>query len=129
MSAASVFEVTRLESLRLQLGDRGVDLVHELIALYLVQGRDLVSQIEAAGTAADPLSLRAAAHKLKGSTSTLGGDRLAVVCDRIDGTPATELDVDGSTQEVRREFEKLAAELARYRSSVLGEPTARKPSE
>ena len=122
MSAASVFEVTRLESLRLQLGDRGVDLVHELIALYLVQGRDLVSQIEAAGTAADPLSLRAAAHKLKGSTATLGGDRLAAFCQEILGAPPVELDVDRATQDVRREFEQLTAELVRYRSSLTGKP-------
>ena len=59
----------------------------DLIALYLVQGRELVGQIEAAGAAPDVIRLRAAAHKLKGSTATIGGDRLAAVCQRIEVVP------------------------------------------
>lgn len=128
MSATTVFRAETLDSLRRQLGDAGVDLVAELIALYLVQGRDLVGQIEAAGAAPDPIRLRAAAHKLKGSTATLGGDRLAAVCQRIEVAPSADLDADNNlntvTQEVRREFEHLATELARYRSALLAKPTS-----
>ena len=126
MSATTVFRAETLDSLRRQLGDAGGDLVAELIALYLVQGRELVGQIEAAGTAPDLIGLRAAAHKLKGSTATLGGDRLAAVCQRIEVAPDTDLDVgtdfDTMTQQVRREFEQVAAELASYRSSLLTKP-------
>ena len=124
MSATTVFRAETLDSLRRQLGDAGGDLVAELIALYLVQGRELVGQIEAAGAAPDLIRLRAAAHKLKGSTATIGGDRLAAVCQRIEVVPPAELDLDGVTQEVRREFEQLATELARYRSSLLAKPTS-----
>ena len=124
MSATTVFRAEMLDSLRRQLRDAGDDLVAELIALYLVQGLDLVGQIETAGTAPDPIHLRAAAHKLKGSTATLGGDRLAAVCQRIEVVPPAELDLDGVTQEVRREFEQLATELARYRSTLLAKPTS-----
>ena len=123
MSATTVFRAETLDSLRRQLGDAGIDLVAELIALYLVQGRELVGQIEAVGSSPDPIRLRAAAHKLKGSTATLGGDRLAAVCQQIEVVPPAELDLDGVTQEVRREFEQLATELARYRSSLLAKPT------
>ncbi len=122
MSATTVFRAGTIESLRSQLGDRGGDLVGDLIAMYLVQARDLVGQVEAAGAAPDLSRLRAAAHKLKGSTATLGGDRLAAVCQWIEGTPPAELDVDRATTEVRREFELLAAELAEYRSALVGEP-------
>ena len=122
MSATTVFRTETMDSLRSQLGDHGDDLVGELIALYLVQGRDLVVEIEAAGVAPDPVRLTAAAHKLKGSTATLGGDRLAAVCQRIEALPPAELAVDVAPQQVRREFEQLAAELTRYRLSLSGEP-------
>ena len=122
MHATTVFRAATLDSLRHQLGRSGGDLVAELIALYLVQGRELVDQIEAAGQAPDLIRLRAGAHKLKGSTATLGGDRLAAVCQRIEVAPPADLDVDGVTQEVRRQFEQLAAELAHYRASLLAKP-------
>ncbi|MET1007883.1 MAG: Hpt domain-containing protein [Propionibacteriaceae bacterium] len=120
----TVFRTETLDSLRRQLGDAGGDLVAELIALFLVQGRELVGQIETAGAAPDLIRLRAAAHKLKGSTATLGGDRLAAVCQRIETPPPAELDldVDGVAHEVRREFEQLAAELTHYRSSLPPKP-------
>ncbi len=117
-----MFQVATMHRLRRQLGDRGDDLVNELIALYLVQGRDLVGQIEAAGEALDVVALKAAAHKLKGSSATLGGDRLAAFCQEILGASPVELDVDRATQDVRREFDQLAAELVRYRSSLTGKP-------
>jgi HPt (histidine-containing phosphotransfer) domain-containing protein len=120
MSAAIVFRAGTIESLRDQLGDRGGELVGELISMYLVQARDLVGQVEAAGATPDLVLLKAAAHKLKGSTATLGGDRLSAVCQWIEGAPPTELDVDWAIYQVRREFELLATELAEYRSVVLG---------
>jgi HPt (histidine-containing phosphotransfer) domain-containing protein len=119
-----VFQAATMESLRRQLGDRGDELANELIGLYLMQGRDLLDQIEAAGAAPDPVRLGAATHKLKGSTAQLGGERLGAVCQRILSTPPAELDVDSATQEVRREFEQLAAELADYRSSLLRKPSS-----
>ena len=122
MSATTVFRAETMDSLRSQLGDHGGDLVAELIALYLVQGRDLVVEIEAAEAASDPVRLTAAAHKLKGSTATLGGDRLAAVCQRIEARSPAQLTVDAAPQQVRREFEQLAAELTRYRASLSGEP-------
>jgi len=124
MSATAVFRAETIESLRHQLGDRGGDLVTELISLYLVQAHDLVSQIEAAGAAPDLSLLRAVAHKLKGSSATLGGDRLAAACQRIEAAPLAELDVDRAIQQVRHEFEQLAAELAEYRSGLRGKPSS-----
>ena len=122
MPTTTVFRTETLDSLRRQLGDAGGDLVAELIALFLVQGRELVGQIDTAGAAPDLLRLRAAAHKLKGSTATLGGDRLAAVCQRIEAAPPGELDLVGVAHEARHEFEQLAAELARYRSSLPAKP-------
>lgn len=122
MRTTTVFRADTLDSLRHQLGDAGGHVVAELIGMYLVQGQELVAEIEGAGAAPDLIVLRAAVHKLKGSTATLGGDRLAAVCQRIEAAPPAELDVDGATREVRREFELLADELTRYRSSLSATP-------
>lgn len=122
MSAAAVFRAETMDSLRDQLGDHGGDLVSELIALFLVQGRGLVDEIEAARATSDPVRLTAAAHKLKGSTATLGGDRLAAVCQRIEALSPAETAVDAAPLQVRHEFEQLVAELSRYRVSLSGEP-------
>ncbi|HEY5979586.1 MAG TPA: Hpt domain-containing protein [Microlunatus sp.] len=122
MAATMVFQTTTIDSLRSQLGDRGSEFVTGLIDLYLVQARDLVAQMESAGAASDLISLQAVAHKLKGSTATLGGERLAAACQRIETVPFVTLDVDDALREVRGEFEQLAAELVAYRSTLPGKP-------
>jgi HPt (histidine-containing phosphotransfer) domain-containing protein len=124
MSATAVLQIATIESLRHQLGDQGGDIVRGLIDLYLVQAAGLVDQISAAGVAADLEQLRASAHKLRGSTATLGGDRLAGVCRQLEDTSPTELDVGRVTEELRRELAQLAAELAGYRSTLAAHSSA-----
>jgi HPt (histidine-containing phosphotransfer) domain-containing protein len=121
MSAASVFQAQTMETLRHQLGDDRRGLLREIVGQYLDQSRDLVAQMEAENTAVDPARLRALAHKLRGSTATMGGDRLAAVCHRIEHLPPAELDFRHATQKVRREYAMLADELDRY-LSLLCEP-------
>ena len=118
MSAKIVFQAKTMETLRHQLGDEGDGLLRDIIQRYLEQSRDLVAQIEAADATGDPKRLRALAHKLKGSTATLGGDRLAAACQRIEDAQPAGCDARSATQEVRQEFEMLAHELAYYRRSL-----------
>jgi PAS domain S-box-containing protein len=122
-SALTVFRTGTIDSLRRQLSERGGEVLGGLIERYLAQADDLVGQIVAAGAAPDLVLLKAAAHKLKGSTATMGGERLAAVCQRIEEAPPAELDVENATQEVRLEFELLAQELTRYRSTLLQQPS------
>ena len=133
----AVFQTATFESLCRQLGDSGPGLLDELIGLYLVQAQGLVGQIETAIADGDPSRRRAAAHKLRGSTATLGGDRLADVCLRLEVSPAADpLDVTdqsahpteqsaGETTtltatavELRGELEALALVLTDYRRSL-----------
>lgn len=133
-----MFQTATIESLCRQLGDSGPGLLGELIGLYLVQARDLVGQIDTAIADGDPPRRRAAAHKLRGSTATLGGDRLADVCLRLEAAPPAGPvdDVSGAfahrteqsagetatlaaaTVELRGEFEALAVVLSDYRRSL-----------
>ena len=116
MSPTAVFQAATVESLREQLGDSGPGLLAELIGLFLIQARDLVNRIEHA-IADDAPSRRSLAHQLRGSTATLGGDRLAAVCLRLETAP------DGDEQavtmaELRGEFEALAVVLNDYRQAL-----------
>lgn len=127
MSPTAVFQAATVESLRQQLGDSGPGLLSELIGLYLVQARDLVGRIEDAVADDDNQSRRSLSHKLRGSTTTLGGDRLAAVCLRLEtadhgsghpGGAAAEDDLAVTTAELREEFEALAVVLDDYRQSL-----------
>ncbi|GAA3697424.1 hypothetical protein GCM10022204_11810 [Microlunatus aurantiacus] len=143
MSPTAVFQAATVESLRRQLGDSGPGLLGELIGLYLVQAAELVGQIETAVAYDDPPRRRALAHKLRGSTATLGGDRLADVCLRLETAPdhpdrpdhpgrpdhaeaPARLDRDDrlttATTDLRHEYDRLAAVLSDYRRSLGAGP-------
>lgn len=127
MSPTAVFQAATVESLCQQLGDSGPGLLSELIGLYLVQARELVGQIENAVADGDVQSRRSLSHKLRGSTTTLGGDRLGAVCLRLEtmgdepehpGGAAPENDPAATAAELRGEFEALAVVLDDYRQSL-----------
>ncbi|MDN5762719.1 MAG: Hpt domain-containing protein [Microlunatus sp.] len=118
MITTAVFQTETIESLRHQLGDAGGNLLDELIELYIEQAGDLVGQIEAAAAALDLSHLRALAHKLKGSTATMGGGRLASACERIGVDQPGASVARGAAQEVRAEYESLVQELGKYRLSL-----------
>ena len=111
MSETTVFEPERIEKLRDQLGDEDGVLVREIIQLYLVQAWDLLAQMEVAAQHADEYQLRGLAHSLKGSTATVGGGRLAAVCDQLEHASSAELSSPEVWLTAQREFELLAAEL------------------
>jgi HPt (histidine-containing phosphotransfer) domain-containing protein len=111
MSEMTVFQPDRIETLRDQLGDEDGVLVREIIQLYLVQAWDLLAQMEVAAQHSDEYQLRGLAHSLKGSTATVGGSRLAAVCDHLEHASSAELASPDVWRPAQREFELLAAEL------------------
>ena len=111
MSEMTVFQPDRIETLRDQLGDEDGVLVREIIQLYLVQAWDLLAQMEVAAQHSDEYQLRGLAHSLKGSTATVGGSRLAAVCDHLEHASSAELASPDVWLPAQREFELLAAEL------------------
>ena len=115
MSEMRVWQSDVIKKLRNQLGDEDGALVREIIQLYLVQARDLLAQLRVASRDADEYQIRGLAHSLKGSTATVGGDRLAAVCDRIEHASSAELASPDIWQDAQDEFELLAAELERHR--------------
>jgi HPt (histidine-containing phosphotransfer) domain-containing protein len=120
MSDQAVWQPEVIERLRSQLGDQDGVMIREIIQLYLVQAWDLLAQMEVAAQNGDEKSLRALAHSLKGSSATVGGGRLAGVCDRIEHGSSAELGSAGIWRTAQQEFELLGTELERSYPLLAG---------
>ena len=67
------------------------DLVVELIDLYAEDTPRRLAAIRSAWAAGDLAALRGAAHGLKGSSACLGARQVAILCDKLERLPGTEL--------------------------------------
>lgn len=97
------------------------DLVVELIDLYLTDASQRLKAMRMALTLKDADSLRAIAHSLKGSSSSLGASHLAGLCDEL------ELSANGPSPQgvntfltrVEQEFERVRLVFAAERQRRL----------
>ena len=96
------------------------DLIVELIDLYLESAPALIKAIQNAVTDADGLSLKRAAHSLKGSSGTLGVRPLAAVCEELE-----RLADDDFSSEAKALVSKLEEEFVRARSVLVSEHVRR----
>jgi HPt (histidine-containing phosphotransfer) domain-containing protein len=103
-----------LEGLRRQLGDEQGLMIAEIVALYLSQAADLLDTMSVAVTDPDTNQLPELAHSLKGSTLTVGGARLAALCQAIELGAYPESELAEAVQSVRDEFDVLAAALSSH---------------
>ena len=103
-----------LEGLRRQLGDEQGAMIAEIAALYLSQGADLLEQMSVAVADPDPSRLPELAHSLKGSTLTVGGARLAALCQAIERGAYPAHQLAAAVQCVREEFRVLAAAISSH---------------
>jgi HPt (histidine-containing phosphotransfer) domain-containing protein len=109
-----------IDSLR-RLGDRsGRDVVGELTALFLHTADAQVAQAHELVARADLAELARVAHALKGSSSVIGGRRVAsaaaaleLACHPGDQSP-------GDVSCARVALQRLVSELEAFRSAVLG---------
>ena len=62
----------------------GSNLMVEMIDLYLLDAARRVSQIRQASIATDWLTLKRAAHKLKGRSDNLGVRKVAEICQKLE---------------------------------------------
>ncbi len=95
------------------------DLIVELIDLYLQEAPLRIEAIRRAVADADGLSLKRAAHSLKGSSGTLGVRPLAALCQELESLaddawlPAATVLVERLEEEFVRAHKALVAEHAR----------------
>jgi HPt (histidine-containing phosphotransfer) domain-containing protein len=120
VSDIAIWQPQTIDKLRSQLGDQDGAMVREIIQLYLVQGWDLLAQLEVAARHADETSVRALAHSLKGNSATVCGSRLVAVCDRIEHATSAELGSAEVWRAAQHEFELLRTELERHYPVLAG---------
>ena len=94
-----------------QLGDDAGVMLGEIVQLYLRQSRETLHQMEAAAVVGEADQLRSLAHCLKGSTATVGGARLAAVCQDIELGRQQGPELPELVWVVRQEFDVLATLL------------------
>ena len=103
----------------LQLND-GSDLIVELIDLYLVDAAQRVSQIREAAIATEWVSLKKAAHSLKGGSANLGILQVAATCEKLERIDSRDWQaVAVLVQFLEYEFARAAEALAAVRQRRL----------
>ncbi len=90
----------RLRAVQLDAG--GADLVSELAQLFISEGQTRLEQLSSALEASDAKALKAHAHSLKGSASTLGALRLSSACKELEKTAQ-----DGAFQDAAERFAEI----------------------
>jgi HPt (histidine-containing phosphotransfer) domain-containing protein len=100
------------------------DLVVELIDLFLQEAPLRIGAIRRAVTDADGLSLKCAAHSLKGSSGTLGVRPLAALCEKLE-----RLADDALSPEATVLVNRLEEEFVRAHSVLVAEHVRRFPGQ
>lgn len=96
------------------------DLIVELIDLYLADFSQQLSVMKDSVLKADEISLKRAAHTLKGSSANLGVNGAAVLCEKIEKTDSSE-----SSQQLNVLIIRLEETLAHVRPIFLAERQGR----
>ena len=113
-SVNDAVDMTVLSGLQDAQAEGEPDLIVELIDLYLDDTPRRLDAMTALLENRDMLSLRRAAHSLKGSSATLGAGRTAQLCEAIE-----ELTQDNSLDAFAELLHRLELEFARVRQSFL----------
>ncbi|MCW3059754.1 MAG: domain S-box [Capsulimonas sp.] len=96
-----------------------LELVREVLEMFLEATPDLLDRLRAAVTAGDAKNISFHAHTLKGSCRTLGAEALAEVCHRLElsGKNQELADAAGDFAKAVHEFDRLRAAI----DSTLGQ--------
>jgi HPt (histidine-containing phosphotransfer) domain-containing protein len=108
------FDRAVLDRLREALGDDAGVFAARLIQTFLRQGGELVLQLEQAARDGDVEAVTGLAHKLKGSSGSVGGQRLVVLCDELEHWQGSGATLGGKIAAVQEAVQALGLELASY---------------
>ena len=115
MSAPVVIDLQAIEDLRaLNPGDHD-EFMHEIIAIFLEDTPERITELEAAFAAGDLVKFSRAAHSIKGSSANLGAAALRLVAGQLEERSRGP-DVAGLpplVASLKAEFDRTKAELNR----------------
>jgi two-component system sensor histidine kinase/response regulator len=97
------------------------DLIVELIDLYLEDTPHRIAALQESLATTDALSLKRAAHSLKGSSANLGARRVAALCEELEQTASNDSfsKVRALLRELEQEFEHVQQAFAAERERRL----------
>lgn len=108
------FDRQVLEALREALDDVNGEFISSLAAVYQTQATELLAELAEAAQDADAQRLGFAAHSLKGSSSNVGGNRLADLCAELEHWTAGPDELLPRVAVIRTELAALLGELNAY---------------
>lgn len=108
------FDRAVLDRLREALGDDAGVFAARLIQTFVRQGGELVLELEQAASDGDVRAVTGLAHKLKGSSGSVGGQRLVVMCDELEHWDRGTVDLVGRVRSLREAVQVLNGELSSY---------------
>jgi CheY-like chemotaxis protein len=111
--------ISSLRELETESGDLGI----ELIELFLNELPGRVESLEKAVSGADPNNLLRAAHRLKGSSGTLGARHLAAICAELEQKGRV-----GTVEGAANLISMLKEEAVRVRRELEGVQISRMPT-
>lgn len=100
-----------LERMCEALGDESGDFITGIVAVYESEAIGLVEQLNDAAQDADVQRLGFAAHSLKGSSASVGGNRLAGLCAELEHWEGAPDDLLPRVAVVKTELAALLGEL------------------
>jgi histidine phosphotransfer protein HptB len=108
------------DELRLLGGGAEEDFLAELVDLFVHDTEPLLVQVREALEVGDAPAVGRFAHSMKGICGQLGGRRLVLSCDRLEGKAIAGLLAEGQTdlQEVELDYQELRRALTRQLASV-----------
>ena len=112
---SEVFDRGVLDHLRASLGDDTGVFAQRLIATFQRQSEEMLPQLEQAARDQDVPGVAAVAHKLKGSSGSVGGQQLVLLCDELEHWQGGATELVGKVTALREELRSLEEELTGYR--------------
>ncbi|MEN9231397.1 MAG: PAS domain S-box protein [Thermostichus sp. DG02_5_bins_236] len=115
-SAAEAIDAATFKTLEAAIGSQAV--LQEMINSYLQEGQTQIGSLQSAFIERDPQALYRWAHRLKGSSSTLGAKELARLCQEVERLTRTE-SIDWTLMEsvfsqIQAEYQRVALSLAAH---------------
>jgi two-component system sensor histidine kinase RpfC len=88
----------------------------ELLQDFTANTEDLITEIERAIKARDPLAFRAGVHALRGTAGNVGAEAIRRVCQDFKGVTSDDISRHGTgyIRRLRREFERFRKEVSRF---------------
>jgi len=117
----NVLDTRTLAQLQELIGGDRAELI-ELVETFLVEGDEIVADMQAASTSGDVELLRRSAHSLKASAQDFGANQLSTLCATLESGSKTAIPdaVDAQVREITNQFATAKHEIKLYIEDKTG---------